>query len=163
MQQMYQNNYTLWFYTYNRYVFPYTQVSKVSTGGNGSTFNEGDLSSLHNIMGALNPGLDARLRIDDLDEEQKNSSQAMKAITYATQIYIGLVNIDYKGGMAYLFTKNILATDISNFSLREGAGFAFFGESELEGLYMPEWSRAFLKKYYKGGTKNGDEFRRSIR
>ena len=56
---------------------------------------------------------------------------------------------DNKGGTAYLFSKKILAKDISKFSLHEGAGFGFFQESELNGLYMPEWSRAFLKKHYK--------------
>ncbi|MEE4286484.1 MAG: SusD/RagB family nutrient-binding outer membrane lipoprotein [Mariniphaga sp.] len=101
MQQMYNNNYTLWFYTYNDYVFPYTQVSTESTGGNGTTFNEGGLTGLQNLYGALVPSVDARMRIDELEEEKKNSSQAMKALTYPIQIYLGLSRLDYVGGMSY--------------------------------------------------------------
>lgn len=101
MEQMYNNDYTLWFYTYNDYVFPYSQVATSGTAGNNTTFNEGGLTGLHNLYSALVPGTDARLRIDKLDEEKRNSSQAMKALTYATQIYIGLTNLDYIGGMSY--------------------------------------------------------------
>ena len=101
MQQMYNNNYTIWFYTYDRYVFPYTQVSTRSTGGNGTTFNDGDLTGLQNMYSALVPGTDARLRIDELEEDKLNSSQAMKGLIYPIQIYLGLFNLDYYGGMAY--------------------------------------------------------------
>ncbi len=101
LQQMHNNNYTLYFYTYNDYVFPYSQVSTTSTGGNNTTFNEGGLTGLQSLMNGLNPGLDARMRIDKLDEEKRTSSLAMKGVTYAVQIHLGLSILDYKGGMAY--------------------------------------------------------------
>jgi len=101
LQNMHNNNYTLFFYTYNDYVFPYSQVSTESTGGNGTTFNEGGLTGLQSLMSGLNPGLDARMRIDQLPEEERISSQAMKAVTYAVQIHLALSVLDYRGGMAY--------------------------------------------------------------
>lgn len=101
LQNMHNNNYTLFFYTYNDYVFPYSQVSTESTGGNGTTFNDGGLTGLQSLMSGLNPGLDARMRIDQLPEVERNSSQAMKAVTYAVQIHLALSILDYRGGMAY--------------------------------------------------------------
>ncbi|MFT7032856.1 MAG: hypothetical protein ACJA2S_001357 [Cyclobacteriaceae bacterium] len=101
LQNMHNNNYTLYFYTYNDYVFPYSQVSTESTGGNGTTFNQGGLTGLQSLMSGLNPGLDARMRIDQLPEEELNSSQAMKGVTYAVQIHLALSILDYRGGMAY--------------------------------------------------------------
>lgn len=101
MQQMYNNDYTNWFYTYNGYVFPYSQVAASTNLGNNTTFNEGGLTGLQNLYSALVPATDARIRIDRLDEEKKNASQAMKAITYAIQIYTAMNNLDYIGGMSY--------------------------------------------------------------
>ncbi|MCK3684295.1 SusD/RagB family nutrient-binding outer membrane lipoprotein [Maribellus sp. YY47] len=100
-QQMYNNDYTIWFYTYNDYVFPYSQVAASTNGGNTTTFNEGGLTGLHNLYASLVPGVDARMRIDGLNEDEMNASQAMKAITYAIQIYVGISNFDYIGGMSY--------------------------------------------------------------
>ncbi|PTN09096.1 SusD/RagB family nutrient-binding outer membrane lipoprotein [Mangrovibacterium marinum] len=101
MQQMYNNDYTVWFYSYNDYVYPYSQVAASTTAGNNTTFNEGSLTGLQNLYRALVPGVDARMRIDDLDAEERSSSQAMKALTYAIQIYVGISNLDYIGGMSY--------------------------------------------------------------
>ena len=101
MQQMYNNDYTNWFYQYNGYVFPYSQAVTASTSGNLSTFNEGGLTGTQNIYGPLIPAVDARMRIDELEEEKKNNSQAMKGVSLAVQVFTAIDKLDYVGGMAY--------------------------------------------------------------
>lgn len=101
IEQMYNNDYTIWFYTYNLYVYPYSQAVTSTTGGNNTTFNQGGLTGLQNVMGPIVPGVDARLRIDQLDEEKKNLSQAMKGVSLAAQIFTAIDYFDYVGGMSY--------------------------------------------------------------
>jgi hypothetical protein len=101
IQEMYNNDYTLWFYTYNGYVYPYTQAATASTSGNSTTFTEGGLTGLHNLYSTLVPSVDARMRINDLDQEQKEGSLAMGAVANAAQIYTAMVNMDYVGGFPY--------------------------------------------------------------
>ncbi|TKG97364.1 SusD/RagB family nutrient-binding outer membrane lipoprotein [Puteibacter caeruleilacunae] len=102
MQQMYSNDYTIWFYQYNGYVWPYSQAVTAGTGGNLTTFNEGGLSSFQGLRGTLIPGVDARMRIDLLeDEEQKALHQGLKGISLAVNIFTGIENLDYVGGLSY--------------------------------------------------------------
>ena len=101
MQQMYNNDYTIWFYQYNGYVFPYSQAVTAGTSGNLSTFNEGGLTGTQNIYSPLVPAVDARMRIEDLEEEERSNSQAMKGVSLAVQIFTAIDKMDYVGGMPY--------------------------------------------------------------
>lgn len=101
MQEMYNEDYLNWYYTYNNYVFPYSQVLTSSTAGNLTTFNTGALTGGQNLYSTLVPAVDARLRIDKLEGEKLEGSKAMRALTYPIVIYTALSNLDYSGGMPY--------------------------------------------------------------
>jgi len=99
--QMYDNDYTTWFYNNLQYIYPWTQVTSVQ-GGNGPTFVEMGSSSSFNPYSSLFPQtLDVRARIDAMDATQKASYQAMRAITYAIQILPVLHNTDNYGSLTY--------------------------------------------------------------
>ncbi len=100
--QMYNNDYTTWFYDNFQYVYPWTQVA-TTQGGNGQAFNE---------MGAFSGGQglyqdlmrqtrDIQFRVDAMSEEDKAIHQALKAITYAMQIQPAITKVDNLGSIFY--------------------------------------------------------------
>lgn len=99
--QMYENDYTTWFYNNFMYVYPWSQVSAVGSG-NSSTFVEMGAASSFNIYSVLFPQtLDVRDRIDNMGATEKASYQAMRAITYPIQILPALYNTDNYGSLIY--------------------------------------------------------------
>lgn len=101
IDQMYENDYTTWFYNNFQYIYPWTQVTSVQ-GGNGSTFLEMGPSSSFNLYSKLFPQtLDVRARIDKMGETEKASYAAMRAITYAIQILPAIHNTDNYGSLIY--------------------------------------------------------------
>lgn len=101
IQEMYNDDYLIWYYTHNNYVFPYSQVLTSGSAGNMTTFTTGSLTGGHDLYRTLVPAVDARLRIDKLEGEKLEGSKAMRAITYPVVIYAALSNLDYAGGMPY--------------------------------------------------------------
>ncbi len=101
IEQMYSDDYTNWFYNNFQYIYPWTQVT-TKQGGNTSDFVDMGPSSSFNLYSSLFPQtLDVRARIDKMGETEKASYQAMRALTYATQILPAIYNTDNFGSLVY--------------------------------------------------------------
>ncbi len=101
IEQMYSNDYTIWFYNNFQYIYPWTQVTS-KQGGNSSDFVDMGPSAGFDIYSLLfTQTLDVRSRIDKMADSEKASYQAMKAMTYATQILPAIHNTDNFGSMVY--------------------------------------------------------------
>lgn len=101
IDQMYSNDYTTWFYNNFAYIFPWTQVTS-KQGGNSSDFVDMGPAAGFDIYSRLfTQTMDVRHRIDKMIEPEKSSYQAMKAMTYATQILPALHNTDNWGSLVY--------------------------------------------------------------
>jgi hypothetical protein len=99
--QMYENDYTTWFYNNFKYVYPWSQVSTLGSG-NSSTFVEMGAASSFNIYSKLFPQTtDIRNRIDNMDATEKQSYLAMRAITFPIQILPSMYNTDNYGSIIY--------------------------------------------------------------
>lgn len=101
IEQMYGNDYTVWFYANFQYVYPWAQVTTVQ-GGNGADFNLMGPTGGQNIYGSLIPQtMDIRMRIDAMPEEEQDAFQALRALTYPVQIATALTVTDNTGSMVY--------------------------------------------------------------
>lgn len=101
IEQMYQNDYTVWFYNNFQYIYPWTQVT-TAQGGNTADFNLMGPYGSQNLYSALFPQtVDVRMRIDAMPEEDKAARQALKALTYPVQIAPALANTDLFGSLVY--------------------------------------------------------------
>lgn len=101
IDQMYSDDYTGWFYNNFQYIYPWTQVTS-KQGGNTSDFVDMGPSSRNDIYSRLfTQTLDVRAYIDKMAEPAKSSYQAMRAMTYATQILPAMQNTDNFGSLVY--------------------------------------------------------------
>jgi hypothetical protein len=101
IDQMYSNDYTTWFYNNFQYIYPWVQVT-TKQGGNTSDFVEMGPSAGFDLYSKLfNQTLDVRYNIDKMAEPEKATYQAMKALTYATQILPAIHNTDNSGSLVY--------------------------------------------------------------
>ncbi len=101
IEQMYQNDYTNWFYSYFQYTYPWSQLTTVQ-GGNGPGFVEMGPYGSQDIYDALIPQTrDIQYRIDAMTENEKARFQALKAITYPIQIQPAISNSDLTGSLIY--------------------------------------------------------------
>lgn len=101
VEQMFNNDYTVWFYNNFDYVFPWGQLTGEGTG-NGEEVVEMGPSGGQNIYGKLFPNTrDIRARIDAMSDEEKVTMQAMRALTFPIQIQPALSVTDNYGSMVY--------------------------------------------------------------
>ena len=101
VEQMYENDYTNWFYTNFQYIYPWSQLTTVQ-GGNGPAMAEMGPYGSQNIYRELFPQtVDIRQRIEAMDETNKAMYQSLKAITYAIQIQPAIFNTDLTGSLVY--------------------------------------------------------------
>ena len=101
IDQMYSDDYLVWFYNNFQYIYPWSQVT-AKGAGNSSDFVDMGPSSSFNLYSRLFPQtLDVRSRIDKMPEAEKKSYQAMRAMTYATQILPAIHNADNNGSLVY--------------------------------------------------------------
>lgn len=101
IEQMYGNDYTVWFYSNFQYVHPWTQVGTMQ-GGNGVTFNEMGPAGGQDLYSSLIPQtMDIRMRIDAMNEQEKASYRAMRGMTYPIQIATALTITDNTGSLTY--------------------------------------------------------------
>lgn len=101
IEQMYGNDYTIWFYDNFQYIYPWSQVTTMQ-GGNGPDFNTMGPSGGQGIYGSLMPQtMDVRMRIDAMSDAEKANYQAMMALTYPVQIATALTVTDNTGSMVY--------------------------------------------------------------
>jgi hypothetical protein len=99
--QMYNDDYTLWFYNNFQYIMPWIQVT-LKQNGNTSDFIEMGPAGGHNLYGSLIPQvMDIRDRIDKMADADKAIYQALKAITYPMAIHVALSVTDVRGSMVY--------------------------------------------------------------
>jgi len=101
IEQMYGNDYTIWFYNNFQYVYPWVQVG-TEQGGNGADFNLMGPTGGQSIYGSLIPQtMDVRMRIEDFPEEEKATYQAMRGMTFPIQIATALTMTDNTGSIVY--------------------------------------------------------------
>lgn len=101
IDQMYSDDYLVWFYNNFQYVYPWSQVTSKGAGNSSDFVDMGPASSF-NLYSRLFPQtLDVRARIDKMAESEKASYQAMRAITYAMQILPAIHNTDNFGSLVY--------------------------------------------------------------
>ncbi|MEH6407332.1 MAG: SusD/RagB family nutrient-binding outer membrane lipoprotein, partial [Leeuwenhoekiella sp.] len=88
IEQMYSDDYTVWFYNNFDYVYPWCQVATGSAGGgNSEAFVEMGPVGGQNIYGSLIPNTkDIRARIDAMTPEEQEARRAMRAMTFPIQI-----------------------------------------------------------------------------
>jgi hypothetical protein len=101
IDQMYSNDYTTWFYNNFAYIYPWAQVT-TKQGGNTSDFVDMGPSAGFDLYSKLFPQtLDVRFRIDKMAEAEKSTYQALRALTYVTQIFPAIHNTDNSGSLVY--------------------------------------------------------------
>lgn len=101
MIEMYQNDYTTWFYTNFQYIYPWSQITTVQ-GGNSDKFNEMTSFGTQNIYSGLIPQTrDIRHQISLLSQEDQAIYKAIEAITYPIQIQPAMTITDLTGSMVY--------------------------------------------------------------
>ncbi|MCY1723275.1 SusD/RagB family nutrient-binding outer membrane lipoprotein [Prolixibacteraceae bacterium Z1-6] len=101
IEQMYDNDYTIWFYNNFQYIHPWIQVGTMQ-GGNAGDFNQMGPDAEQNIYAKLFPQtMDIRYRIDEMEEGTKETYQALRAMTFPIQIAPALTNTDNTGSLTY--------------------------------------------------------------
>lgn len=101
MQRMYNNDYTVWFYSKFQAIYPWVQVSAKSDG-NGSDFVLVDNYDSQNLAADLiQQTRDIQFKFEALDKENKDYYEVLKALTYPIQIQPAIAISDYRGSMIY--------------------------------------------------------------
>lgn len=101
IEQMYGNDYTIWFYNNFQYVYPWVQVG-TKQGGNGADFNLMGPTGGQGIYGSLMPQtMDVRMRIDAMPDEEKATYKAMRGLTFPVQIATAMTITDNTGSLTY--------------------------------------------------------------
>lgn len=102
INDMYTNDYTLWFYTNFDYVYPWSQITGTGVG-NPETFVEmAAQGGAQNVYDIIPNGKDIRSKIEALPEEEKAAMRGITGITYAAQVGNALTQTDYSGSMIYI-------------------------------------------------------------
>ncbi len=103
IEQMYENDYTIWFYTNFDYVYPWSQISTASVNdGNTELLVEMDNYGLQRTYPTFFANIrDIRARIDGLPDEEKSTFQAIKGMTYPISIAVFMSNSDFIGSQVY--------------------------------------------------------------
>jgi len=101
IEQMYNNDYTVWFYNNFQYIYPWIQVTTVQ-GGNAADFNLMGPAGSQGLYGALFPQtVDVRKRIEAMSQEEQASYQGLKDLTFPVQIATALTVTDLTGSLVY--------------------------------------------------------------
>ncbi len=102
IEQMHENEYSMWFYSNFQQVFPWSQLVSAARGGNGMQFNEGKDPQRQQIYKDLfRQTRDVQHRVDAMNTEEKAYNEVLKAITYPIQIQPAIVNSDNSGSIVY--------------------------------------------------------------
>jgi len=101
INNMYTNDYLIWFYNNFDYQYPWSQVTGNGTGNSESVDDMLATSGGHNFNNVIVNGRDIRAKLDLLPEEEKMARRALSAITYAAQISTALSSTDLTGSMVY--------------------------------------------------------------
>ncbi|WP_083425990.1 SusD/RagB family nutrient-binding outer membrane lipoprotein [Zhouia amylolytica] len=101
VELMYNNDYTIWFYTNFDYVFPWSQLTGVGVGNNEDFVVMGPYGNQQLYPSLYSNVRDVRFRIDALPAEEQAGMQAMKAMTVPTLIQPYLTVTDNQGSLPY--------------------------------------------------------------
>jgi len=102
VEQMFGNDYTVWFYNNFDYVYPWSQFTGTGTGNGGEAFVEMGSAGGQSIYATIYPNSrDIRAKIDAMDSDQKATMQAMRAMTFPILIHPALTQTDNTGSMPY--------------------------------------------------------------
>ena len=103
IEQMYNDDYTLWFYNNFDYIYPWSQITTASAGGgNSELMVEMDNAGGHSTYPTFFANVrDIRSRIDALPEEEKSRNLAMKGMTYPISIHTFMTQTDVSGSLVY--------------------------------------------------------------
>lgn len=109
VEDMYKDDYTVWFYNNFDYIFPWSQLTTSAVdGGNSEAFVEMGPAGGQSIYPNLYANTrDIRARIARLSDAEKAERQAMSAMTFPIQIQPALTITDHTGSMVY--TQGALA------------------------------------------------------
>ena len=101
INDMYTNDYVIWFYTNFDYVYPWSQIT--GTGiGNPETFVEmAAQGGSQNVYNIIPNAKDIRAKIEALPEDEKATMQGIVGVTYVAQVATALTQTDYTGSMVY--------------------------------------------------------------
>ena len=101
INDMYTNDYVIWFYTKFDYVYPWSQIT--GTGiGNPETFVEmAAQGGSQNVYNIIPNAKDIRAKIEALPEDEKATMQGIVGVTYVAQVATALTQTDYTGSMVY--------------------------------------------------------------
>ncbi len=100
-EQMFNNDYTIWFYNNFDYIFPWSQLTTAGTGNSEDVVRMGPSSKQNLFSGLFNQTRDIQYRIDAMPEKEKAKYQALKAMTYPVQIHTAMNNTDNTGSLVY--------------------------------------------------------------
>ncbi len=101
IKNMYNNDYTTWFYSNFQYIYPWTQIT-TKQGGNDPTVVEMGPAGGQGLYGNLmRQTRDIQYRVDAMADEEKAKYQAIVAITAAMQIQPAITVTDNYGSLAY--------------------------------------------------------------
>ncbi|WP_462319482.1 SusD/RagB family nutrient-binding outer membrane lipoprotein [Marinilabilia sp.] len=101
VEQMYENDYTTWFYNNFDYIYPWSQFT-TQQGGNSPTFNVMESYGTQYIYRELFPQTrDVQYAIEAMPEAEKARHQVLKALTYPIQILPAMANSDLLGSIIF--------------------------------------------------------------
>ena len=101
IEQMYNNDYTIWFYNKFDYIYPWVQITTSGLGNSEEINQMRDLSG-QNLYGSLFPNTrDIRVQIAKLPEGDRKQRAAMNAMTYPIQIIVAMSISDRVGSIVY--------------------------------------------------------------
>ncbi|WP_117880549.1 SusD/RagB family nutrient-binding outer membrane lipoprotein [Aureibaculum luteum] len=103
INQMYNDDYTIWFYNNFDYIYPWSQITTASAGGgNSELMVEMDNAGGHSTYPTFFANIrDIRSKIDALPEEDKAQSLGMKGMTYPISIQTFMTQTDVSGSLVY--------------------------------------------------------------
>jgi len=120
IEQMYNNDYTIWFYNNLMYEWPWSQVA-VQNGGNSNDFNLMGSTGGQSLFGDLmRQARDIQYRVDAMEGEDKTYWEPLKAMTYPVLIQPYITVTDVNGSQPYneagraAFTNPPLITPVSD-------------------------------------------------
>ncbi len=101
IEQIYNNDYTVWFYNNFKYIYPWTQITAQGVGNSGKDFSEMGATGSQNPYSMYPTVRDLRSRIEALDEEKRNTLAAAKAVTVPALIQPFMTITDLTGSKIY--------------------------------------------------------------
>jgi len=125
------DEYLQWFYNNSVYFWRFSQMT-VARGGTSSDFNNTAALGGVPLYTVMIDMKEIRERIDNMNDEEKAKHQALRALTYIPQVYLGIKYTDWYGSTPY--TEAIEARYTGNFKP------VYDSQEELFNVWLSELS-----------------------